>query len=101
MIFVHTTCKDIEEAKKLSSLIIEKEVGACVDLWPISSYYNFGGKLVHKTRAKLLITTFESKLDAITKLISEHHSYVIPLIAGVDVKRVNRPYKEWMMEVIK
>lgn len=101
MIFIHITCKDIEEAQKISSLIVEKEIGACVDFWPISSCYNFKGKLISKTRVKLLITTFESKLDAITKLISEHHSYVIPLIAGVDVKRINRSYKEWMMKVIR
>lgn len=101
MIFIHTTCRDIEEAQKLADLIVEKEVGACVDFWPISSCYNFEGEKICKTRAKLLITTFESKLDAITKLISEHHSYTIPLIAGVDVRRINRPYKEWMMEVIR
>ena len=101
MIFIHTTCKDMEEAQKLSNLIVEKEVGACVDFWPITSCYRWEGNSICKTRAKLLITTFESKLDVITKLISEHHSYVVPLIAGVDVRRINRPYKEWMMEVIK
>ena len=26
---------------------------------------------------------------------------VVPLIAGVDVRRINRPYKEWMMEVVR
>ncbi len=101
MIFIHITCKDIEEAQKIGNLIIEREIGACVDFWPISSCYNFEGKLICKTRAKLLITTFESKIDAITKLISEHHSYIVPLIAGVDIRRMNRPYKEWMMKVIK
>lgn len=101
MIFIHTTCKDIEEAQKLSNLIIEKEIGACVDFWPISSCRKLEGNFVCQTRVKLLITTFESKLDAITTLISQNHSQVIPLAAGVDVRRINRPYKEWMMEVIR
>jgi periplasmic divalent cation tolerance protein len=100
MIFIHTTCKDIEEAEKLGSLIIENKIGACVDYWPISSCFNQNGKMVCFDRAKLLITTFESKLDAVTTLISENQSETVPLIAGVDVRRINHPYKEWMMEVI-
>jgi periplasmic divalent cation tolerance protein len=101
MIFIHTTCKDIEEAKKLSNLIIENKIGACVDYWPISSYCNINGKIVCRDRVKLLITTFEAKLDAVTTLITENHSEIVPLVAGVDVRRINHPYKEWMMEVIQ
>lgn len=100
MIFIHTTCKNIEEAEKLGGLIIENKIGACVDYWPISSCCNQNGKMVCFNRAKLLITTFESKLDMVTKLINENHSENVPLIAGVDVRRINHPYKEWMMEVI-
>ncbi len=101
MIFIHTICKDIEEAQKLSNLIIENGIGACVDYWPISSCCKVGGNTVCQTRFKLLITTFESKLDAVTNFITENQSEVVPLIAGVDVRRINRPYKEWMMEVIR
>jgi len=91
----------MEEAQKLSDLIVENKIGACVDFWPISSCRKVKGSTVFQRRVKLLITTFESKLDAITTLISKNHSEIIPLIGGVDVKRVNHPYKEWMMEVIK
>ena len=52
-------------------------------------------------QAMLLITTFEAKLDAVNQIISENHSYSIPLIAGVDVRRINHPYKEWMMKEIE
>lgn len=100
MIFIHTTCKNIDEAQKLSGLIIENKIGASVDFWPISSCFNLNGNMVCEERVKLLITTFESKLDAVTTLISENQSEVVPLIAGVDVRRINHPYKEWMMEVI-
>lgn len=44
----------------------------------------------------LMITTFEKKLADVEDLISRNHSYSVPLIAGVDVRRVNHPYKEWM-----
>ncbi len=100
MIFIHTICKDIEEAQNLGDLIIKERIGACVDFWPISSCTMIKGNIVCQDRVKLLITTFESKLDAVTTLISKNHSQLVPLLAGVDVRRINRPYKEWMMNVI-
>jgi len=90
----------MDEAKKLGGLIISKKIAACVDFWSISSCYNWedGQKCVEQ--AMLLITTFEAKLDAVNQIISENHTYSVPLIAGVDVRRINHPYKEWMMKEI-
>jgi len=33
-------------------------------------------------------------------MISENHSYSTPIIASIDVRRINRAYKEWMSEVV-
>ncbi len=101
MVFIYTTCENIDEAKKLGSLIITKKIGACVDFWPISSCYEWEGSFQCVDQAMLLITTFEAKLDDVTQLITENHTYSVPLVAGVDVRRINHPYKEWMSEVIQ
>ena len=98
MIFIYTTCKDMDEAKKLGELIISNKNGACVDFWPISSCYNWEGTLTCVDQVMLLITTLESKLDEVNTLISDNHTYSIPLIAGVDIRRINHPYKEWMVK---
>lgn len=100
MVFIYTTCKDVDEAKTLGSLIIKNKIGACVDFWPISSCYNWGGEMKCVEQAMLQITTFESKIEEINQIISENHSYSTPLIAGVDVRRINHSYKEWMMKEI-
>jgi periplasmic divalent cation tolerance protein len=101
MVFIYTTCKTVEEAKELGSLIINKKIGACVDFWPVSSCYDWKGSFQCVEQAMLLITTFEAKLEEVNQIISENHTYSVPLIAGVDVRRINHPYKEWMMEVIE
>ena len=101
MVFIYTTCKDTDEAKDLGELIINKKIAACVDFWPISSCYNWKGSLQCVSQTMLLVTTFENKLEDVNQIISEHHTYSVPLIAGVDVRRINHPYKEWMMEVIE
>lgn len=96
MVFIYTTCESMEEARKIGELIIQNKTGACVDFWPISSCYNWEGGLQCVEQVMLLITTFEAKTEEVTDLISKNHTYSIPLIAGVDVRRINRPYKEWM-----
>jgi len=101
MVFIYTTCKNMDEAKELGSLIINKKIAACVDFWPISSCYNWEGSFQYVSHAMLLITTFESKIDQVNQIISDNHTYSVPLIAGVDVRRINHLYKEWMMEVIE
>lgn len=90
----------MDEAKVLAEIIISKKIAACVDFWPISSCYKWEGSLKCVSQAMLLVTTFESKLESVNEIISENHTYSIPLIAGVDVRRINHPYKEWMMEEI-
>ena len=91
----------MEEAEKLGAIIIQKKVGACVDFWPIKSCYNWEESFTCISQAMLLITTLESKLDAVNTIISENHTYSIPLIAGVDIRRINHQYKEWMMKEIE
>jgi uncharacterized protein involved in tolerance to divalent cations len=49
----------------------------------------------------LLVTTLEAKLDPVTQLINDNHSYSVPLIAGVDIRRMNHDYKEWMTKEIQ
>jgi periplasmic divalent cation tolerance protein len=100
MVFIYTTCEDMDEAKVLGEIIISKKIGACVDFWPITSCYQWEGSLKCVSHVMIMITTFEAKLDEVNQIISENHTYSIPLIAGVDVRRINHPYKEWMSEMI-
>jgi periplasmic divalent cation tolerance protein len=89
----------MEEAEKIAMLMIKEKIAASVDYWPIKSCYNWENKLQCTTEAMLLITTFEKKIDSVTSLINENHTYSVPLIAGVDVRRINHAYKEWMTQV--
>ena len=43
MVFIYSTCRDIEEARKLSKLMVERKIAACVNMWPIESCYTWEG----------------------------------------------------------
>ena len=100
MLFIYTTCATLEEAENLGKLVIDNKMGACVDYWPIKSMYNWENKFKQISEIMLIIITFESKLEEVTDFISKHHNYSTPLIAGVDIHRINRAYKEWMMQEV-
>ncbi|MFA5931810.1 MAG: divalent cation tolerance protein CutA [Candidatus Paceibacterota bacterium] len=100
MVFIYTTCADSIEAQLLGKLIIEKKLGVSIDYWPIDSIYNWEGNIKEVSQMMLMITTLESKLEEVNDLVSKHHSYSTPIIAGVDVRRINRAYKEWMTKNI-
>ena len=100
MVFVYTTCRDAAEAKKLGRSMVEKRLAACVNITPIESIYEWEGKVVDDQEAVLLIKTTEPKVEALEELIEKNHSYATPLVGMVEVRRVNRRYKEWMTQVL-
>lgn len=100
MVFIYSTCQNVEEARKLSKLIVERKIAACVSWWPIESCYTWEGAMKCETEYALLIKTNESKVQDVEDIIQQNHSYSTPLVAAVDVRRVNRAYKEWMTTVV-
>lgn len=100
MVFIYTTCRDAEEAKKIGELMVSRHLAACVDLWPVESCYEWEGALKCEKEYAVLIKTNEAKVQDIEDLIAANHSYQIPCIATVDVRRLNRAYKEWMSQVV-
>lgn len=88
----------MEEAKKIGKAVVEKKIAGCVNIWPIDSVYFEDSKIKEDKEAVLLIKTVESKVAEIENIILSNHSYAVPIIATIDIHRVNREYKEWLMK---
>jgi len=101
MVFVYTTCRDVNQAKELGKRIINARVASCVNIWPIESVYTWEGELKEDQEAALLIKTNEPKVADLESFLVKNHTYTIPLVATVNVHRLNREYKEWMSTVIQ
>lgn len=97
MVFIYTTCGNPREARKLGGMLVEKKLAGCVNIWPIESIYAWKGEIKEDDEAVLLIKTIESKVAEIENLILKNHSYSTPIIATIDLHRINREYKEWLM----
>lgn len=101
MVLIYTTAQNKEEAKKLGNLVIEKKLAVCVNMWPIESCYMWEGALKCESEHGLLIKTMESKMQEIEDLILANHAYSTPFVGAIDIRRLNRGYKEWMSSVIQ
>ena len=42
----------------------------------------------------------EPKMAEIEDFLIKNHTYTTPIVAAIDVKRLNRQYKEWMGKVM-
>jgi periplasmic divalent cation tolerance protein len=101
MVFVYTICRDVGQAKELGKKIIKARVAACVDIWPIDSVYTWEGEVKEDQEAALLIKANEPKVADLETFLVKNHTYTTPLVATVNVHRLNREYKEWMSTVVQ
>ena len=100
MVFIYTTCKDMEEAKKIANLIVKDKMAASVNFWPIESMYLWHGEIRESHSVAIRIKTLDTKIQVIEDLILKHHSSTTPFIEVTEVKRINPAYKEWMSNTI-
>ena len=92
---IQTTCSSKEEAIKLSKILLEKRVAACVQLTPIESLYVYENRLHDEKEYLLSIKTAARHYENIEALIKEHHSYDIPEIIELSIKQGSKEYLQW------
>ena len=93
---VQTTCKDIEEAKKIAKIVIEKKLAACVQISEIESLYMWNNELCDDKEKLLVIKTKKKNFKKIQREIKENHSYDLPEIISIDIENVSKEYKKYI-----
>jgi len=97
-IIVTTTIDKSDLAEKLAIKIIENKLGACVQIFPIKSFYNWQGKLEKSDEFLLFIKTKKELFKNLQEFIRANHSYELPEIISFNIKKGLKEYKMWMLE---
>lgn len=95
-IIVQTTCENKKEAKKLSKLLIENELAACVQFYKIKSVYTWKKKLCVDKEVLLNIKTKKENFKKIQRKIKENHSYDVPEIIAMDISNASKGYLKFI-----
>src|SRR4051794_19111857 len=101
MIVVFTTVSNQADGEALATKIIEAKLAACVQILPpMGAVYVWKGEVTREREHLLLIKTFETKFDELSKFITDNHSYEVPEIVAIDAAKVSPAYLSWMNEVM-
>ena len=93
---IQTTCHDENEAKKIANVLIEELLAACIQITPIESFYKWQGEFCNDKEILLNIKTKKKNFKKIESKIKELHSYDVPEIICIEIKKSSKEYKEFI-----
>ena len=93
---IQTTCHDENEAKKIANVLIEELLAACIQITPIESFYKWQGEFCNDKEILLNIKTKKKNFKKIESKIKELHSYDVPEIICIEIKKSYKEYKEFI-----
>lgn len=94
---VYVTCKSKEEAHKIAQTVLENHLVACVNIVPlVESVFWWEGKLQIEEEVLLIMKTKEAAFEGLKEEIKRVHSYTVPEIIGLPIKKGNLEYLKWI-----
>ena len=100
MILTYITCKDEEEAVKISKHLLNKKLIACSNMHPIRSMYWWNGKIKDNKEFVIIAKTKEKNYEKIKEEVSKLHSYDVPCILKLNAE-ANESYDKWVDGEVK
>ncbi|MEK6948812.1 MAG: divalent-cation tolerance protein CutA [Nanoarchaeota archaeon] len=100
MTLTYITCKDEQEAVKISKLLLGKRLIACSNIHPTRSLYRWEGKLQDEKEYAIMAKTKGKNFEKIKQEVRKIHSYKMPCILKIDAE-ANEEYEKWINKEVK
>jgi periplasmic divalent cation tolerance protein len=99
VISVYAVFADLNEAERISRLVVEERLAACVNvLGPIRSIYRWKGTVDSAEEIGAIFKTTVAQADSLITRIAGLHSYEVPCIATWPIDKILYSYAEWVDE---
>jgi periplasmic divalent cation tolerance protein len=95
---VMTTVASEEEAEELAAKILDRQLGACVQVLRIKSFYKWKGETLRDSEWLLLIKTRAALYGELEEFLRQNHGYETPEIIQLPVERGFSRYLGWIDE---
>lgn len=93
---------DIDSARQIGTLLVERQLAACVNLLPgAESIYHWQGKVESAPEVLALFKTSAEAWPDFEKALSEAHPYEVPEIVAIRPDAVAVPYRAWLSESLR
>jgi periplasmic divalent cation tolerance protein len=95
-IIISTTYPNLDQAKNLAKILLEKKLAACLQFCQVESIYNWQEKVTENSEILVTIKTIELFYDKIEKIITEDHEYEVPEIISIPINQGSNKYLSWI-----
>lgn len=102
VILVISTFPDIAVARQIGTLLVEKQLAACVNLMPgAESIYRWQGKVETAGEVLAIFKTGKSVFPEFEKELQRLHPYEVPEIVAIEPEAVTVAYGSWLLENLR
>jgi len=99
-LIVYITTADEKDAEMIGAALVKKKLASCAMTLPgVHSQYFFEDKFQHDKEVLMLIKTFDTKYNALEKMVKKMHCYKTPMILALPVTRASKDYLNWSKQV--
>jgi periplasmic divalent cation tolerance protein len=92
---VLVTVPNKKTQERLTAVLLEEKLAACVSSIPVSSRYRWKGKIERAKEFQLFIKT-TAPIERLKRRIVELHPYEVPEVLAFEVKKGLAEYLNWM-----
>ncbi len=93
------TCPDMKEARKISDILLNERLAACVNIISgANSYFWWAGKVHHAEEVLLMVKTKEKLLRKLVRTVKENHQYENPEVIALPIVGGSKEFTRWIEE---
>lgn len=95
-VFVYSTFPDEASARRVAEALVTQKLAACVNIYPpMTSIYEWQGKLETGPEVAAFIKTRTSLIDDVIKTARPLHPYTMPCFLTLPIESGNDDYLAW------
>ncbi len=101
VLVVLCTFPDPEQARQIGTVLVERQLAACVNLLPaVESIYRWQGKVETGAETLAIIKTTVGVYRKLETVLAELHPYEVPEIIALAPQEIFEPYRAWLVEQV-
>jgi uncharacterized protein involved in tolerance to divalent cations len=97
MIFIYVPCQNLDTAKTIAKLLVEKRLAGKVDIMLTNSFCRDNGGVAEIAGATMIIMTIDKHVQDIEDAVRDYHQDGVPCMATITLYRLNRDFKDWLI----
>lgn len=98
---VLVTVDSLEQGEKIAKVLLTEKLAACINMFPVASWYWWEGEINSSREHQLVIKTSVNKFSELADKIKTLHDYEVPEIIAIPITAGSKSYLDWLGKSLK